>query len=244
MGESGSDYWPDICVANCTAWPATDVATCSEIPSDSIQPMKSGPSPYALMSWSESRSSMSATANLEIVFPRRSRMGLPSASVQKPASSHEFPTNRISLPQTLVNAVNDLMVVFSLPEGKAAPTSLRRPVAAHSSARCTFRCTRYRRQVNLIKNIFTAFLKVGKPRQTASPAKFCGGWRGLTCVSPLIPGRLENLPYGTIRPAFFARSWTACTNTSCASGAKKPAPPEYKPRVSYPPSASTWAEGK
>jgi len=96
--------------------PATDLATCSGTPWDSIQPMKSGPSPKALINWSESRSQISATTNLEIVFPRISRMGLPSASVRKPASSHEFPTNRISLPQTLVCAVNDFKGVFSLPQ--------------------------------------------------------------------------------------------------------------------------------
>src|ERR1700687_4999087 len=39
-----------------TARPATDLATCSGTPWDSIQPMKSGPSPKALINWSESRS--------------------------------------------------------------------------------------------------------------------------------------------------------------------------------------------
>ncbi len=161
LSRRGTVYYARLTLRRSSAM---DLATGSGIPSDSIQPMKSGPSPNALRSWSESLSPISATAYLEIVFPRRSRMGFPSSSVRKPASSHEFPTNRISLPQTLVNAVNDFMVVFLLPVAEAAPTSLRRPVAAHSSAWYIFCFTHYRRQVSQTKNIIADFLKVDKPR--------------------------------------------------------------------------------
>ncbi len=49
---------------------------------------------------------------------------------------------------------------------------------------------------------------------------------------------------GSVRPARRASSRTARTTTSSAAGAKNPAPPAYSPRVSYPPSASTFADGR